>query len=173
MVSVNSWQSWGQPWVPVLAEAPKGIRVVVWFGSGTELAAGRHGSAKALQRAPSLSALAAAPSSHPLHGTLTHLLLYVKLRTWVISPNAGSCILKSLYWWSDTCWMGYVFRCGQGNLSPALVFMKTFQSPIWVIMEIHSAPIEKRAFKDPSNTNTSLEHDRWHIQTQFCSKTEQ
>lgn len=25
--------------------------------------------------------------------------------------------------------MGYVFRCGQGNLSSALVFMKTFSKP--------------------------------------------
>lgn len=62
-VSVNSWQSWGQPCVSVLAEAPKGTRVVVWFGSGTELAPGCHGSAKALPRAASLSVLAVAPSS--------------------------------------------------------------------------------------------------------------
>lgn len=40
-VSVNSWQSWGQPCVSVLAEAPKGTRVVVWFGSGTQAVTGQ------------------------------------------------------------------------------------------------------------------------------------
>lgn len=93
MVSVNSWQSWGQPCRAVLAEALKGTGVVVWFGSVRELAPGRHGSAKALPRAAPLSALAAAPPSHTARnspGPSIHLLLYVRLQTWVISPNAGS-----------------------------------------------------------------------------------
>lgn len=67
----------------LLAEAPKGIPVVVWFGSRIELAPGHHGSAKALPRAASLCVGCCSVITHCTEyslGPFTHLLLYVRLR---------------------------------------------------------------------------------------------
>lgn len=93
---MNSWHSWGQPCVAVLAGAPKGIIcVVVWFGSRNRAGAGLSRVIQGVTEG-CISLCAGCCSvitqgAEQQRAPFPHLLLYVRLRIWVISPTAGSC----------------------------------------------------------------------------------
>lgn len=165
-MSVNSWQSWGLALCGCASRGPERAPCcgLVWQRNraGTGLSRVSQGVTEGC--CISLCAGCCSIITHCTEqslGPFPHLLLCVRLRTWVRSPTAGSCWhikMSFLTFWHMLDGLRLPLWSGKSVLRPCF-----YEDLSKLHLGDHG---------DMWCSRASLDHGRWNIPTQCCSRAE-